>query len=72
MKDIRIRQLSFMGHVLRKRSGELGIDKIDGKRSRGRRWQMWITGVVEWIKERGVKNGDGVKTKQMTENFGTT
>ncbi len=30
--------------------------KIDGKRSRGRRRQLWTASLVEWIKERGVKN----------------
>ncbi len=30
--------------------------KIEGTKSRGRRRQLWTASLVEWIKERGVKN----------------
>ena len=29
--------------------------KIEGKRSRGRQWSLWMANLNEWIGERGVK-----------------
>ena len=29
--------------------------KIEGKRSRGRKWSLWMANLNEWIRERGVK-----------------
>ena len=57
LKDIRLRQMRFMGHVLRKGGLEnLALTgKIDGKRSRGRRRVMWMASLAEWIQDRGVK-----------------
>ncbi len=58
LKDIRMRQLSFMGHAIRKRGLENLVltGKTGGKRSSWRRWQLWTANLVEWIKERGVNN----------------
>ena len=41
--------------------GESGVDpKIEGRRSRGRKWSLWMANLNEWIRERGVKYQDVV------------
>ncbi len=41
----------------KRRSGEPGVDWQDRwKKEQGRRRQLWTASLVEWIKERDVKN----------------
>ncbi|XP_071959530.1 uncharacterized protein [Antedon mediterranea] len=55
LKGIRIRQMRFMGHVLRKGGLEnLALPgKIEGRRSRGRKRVTWLASIAEWIRNRG-------------------
>ena len=43
--DLRMRQMSFLGHVMRKQ----------GRRSRGRRRVLVMSSLKEWLEEAGVK-----------------
>ena len=56
--DLRMRQMKFLGHVMR--NGELEnlamTGKIEGKRSRGRRRVLWMSSFKEWLEEAGVKD----------------
>ena len=54
--EIRKKQMRFLGHLMRKDSLEnLALTgKIEGKRSRGRQWLLWMANLNEWIGERGV------------------
>ena len=56
LHDIRIRQLGFLGHVMRKGGLEnLALTgKIEGKRSRGRRRVLWMASLKMWLTEKGV------------------
>ena len=56
MNEIRVRQLNFLGHIIRKDGLEnLAVTgKIEGKRSRGRRRVTWLSSVKDWLKMRGV------------------
>ena len=60
IKDIRVRQLRFLGHVIRKEGLEdLALTgKIDGKRSRGRKRISWLAGLNEWVAERSQQGRD--------------
>ena len=53
--EIRIRQMSFVGHIIRKDGLEnLALTgKIEGKRGRGRKRMNWMTSLNAWITERG-------------------
>ena len=53
MKDIRVRQLNFLCHIIRKDGLEnLAITGgIEGKSSRGRR-VTWMSSVKGWLQER--------------------
>ena len=55
--EIRTKQMRFLGHLMRKDGLEnLALTgKIEGKRSRGRKWSLWMANLNEWIGERGVK-----------------
>ena len=57
LKEMRIRQLKFLGHMVRKDGLEnLALTgKIAGKRSRGRRRVMWMSSLDEWLAVNGVK-----------------
>ena len=58
MKDIGVKQLHFVGHIIRKDGLEnlAMTGKIEGKRSRGRRRVTWISNVKGWLQDRGVKH----------------
>jgi hypothetical protein len=58
MSNIRVKQIEFLGHIIRKDGFEnLAITgKIEGKRSRGRRRITWMSSVKEWLKDRGVNH----------------
>ena len=58
MKDIRVRQLNFFGHIIRKDGLEnlAMTGRIEGKRSGGRRRVTWMSSVKGWLQERGVKH----------------
>ena len=53
---IRIKQMRFLGHVLRKDGMECVVltGKIEGKRSRGRRRVSWLRNLKDWLETRGV------------------
>ena len=55
--EIRTKQMRFLGHLMKKDGLEnLALTgKIEGKRSRGRKWSLWMANLNEWIGERGVK-----------------
>eukprot|EP00795_Rhopilema_esculentum_P010718 gene10718-biopygen13199 len=56
IKDIRIRQMRFLGHVPRKEGLEnLALTgKIEGKRSRGRQRILWMNSLAGWIQTNGI------------------
>ena len=58
MNDIRVRQLNFLGHIIRKDGLEnlAMTGRIEGKRSRGRRRVTLMSSVKGWLQERGVKH----------------
>ena len=58
MKDIRVRQLNFLGHIIRRDGLEnLAVTgRIEGKKSGGRRRVTWMSSVKGWLQERGVKH----------------
>ena len=58
MKDIRVRQLNFLGHIIRKDGLEnlVMTGRIEGRRSRGRRRVIWMSSVKGWLQEREVKH----------------
>ena len=55
--EIRTKQMRFLGHLMRKDGSEnLALTgKIEGKRSRKRKWSLWMANLNEWIGERRVK-----------------
>ena len=55
--EIRKKEMRFLGHLMRKDGLEnLALTgKIEGKRSRGRKWSLWMANLNEWIGERAVK-----------------
>ena len=55
--EIRTKQMRFLGHVMRKDALEnlTLTGKIEGKRSRGQQWSLWMANLDESIGERGVK-----------------
>ena len=55
--EIRTKQMRFLGHLMRKDGLENLVltGKIEGRRSRGRQWPLWMANLNEWIRERGVK-----------------
>ena len=61
--EIRTKQMRFLGHVMRKDGLENLVltGKIEGKRSRGRQWSLWMANVNKWIGERGVKYQEPVE-----------
>ena len=56
--DIRVRQMRFLWHFVRKGGLEnLSLTgKIEGKRSRGRRRVLWMDSLKKWLEERGVED----------------
>ncbi len=56
--DLRMRQMSFLGSVMRK--GDLEnlalTGKVEGRRSRGRRRVFWMSSSKESVEEAGVKD----------------
>ena len=52
--EIRLKQMRFLGHLIRKDGLEnLPLTgKIKGKRGRGKKWSLWIANLNEWIGER--------------------
>ena len=58
MNDIRVRQLNFLGPIIRKdRFENLAMTgRIEGKRNRGRGRVTWMFSVKGWLQERGVKH----------------
>ncbi len=52
--DLRMRQMSFLGHVMR--IGDLEklalAGKVEGRRSRGRRRVLWMSSLKEWLKRK--------------------
>ena len=58
MNDIRVRQLNFLGHIIRKDGLEnlTMTGRIEGKRSGGRRRVTWMSSVKGWLQEKGVKH----------------
>jgi len=69
VKDIRVRQLKFLGHIERKDGLEnlAMTGKIEGKRSSGRRRVTWMSSVKRWLQERGVKHQE-VELIERTRN----
>ena len=55
--EIRTKQMKFPGTFDEKRwFDNLALTgKIEGKRSRVRKWSLWMANLNEWIGERGVK-----------------
>ena len=55
--EIRTKQMRFLVHLMRKDGLEnlALIGKIEGKRSRGRKWSLWMANLNGWIGERGIK-----------------
>ena len=55
--EIRTKLMRFPGHLVRKDDLEnlAFTGKIEGKRSRGRKWSLWMANLNEWIGERGVR-----------------
>ena len=60
LNNIRGRQLSFLGHVIRKNGVEnLALTgRIEGRRSRGRRSFMWMSSLRSGISESGIDFGE--------------
>ena len=58
INDIRVGQLNFFGHTIRKDGLEnlAMTGKMEGKRSRGRRRVTWMSSVKVWLQDRGVKH----------------
>ena len=69
MNDIKVRQLNFLGHIIRKGGLEslAMTGRIEGKRSRGRRRVTWMSSVKGWLQERGVKHQE-VELIERTRN----
>ena len=69
LSEIRIRQMRFMGHLVRKGGLEnLSLTgKIEGKRSRGRRRVLWMDSLMKWLEERGVEE-QGVQLVEKARN----
>ena len=69
MKDITVRQLNFLGHIIRK-DGLKNLamtGRIEGKRSRDRRRVTWMSSVKGWLQERGEKHQE-VELIERTRN----
>ena len=58
LSNIRIRQLKFLGHLLRKEGLEnLSLTgKIEGKRGRGRKRILWMDSLKKWLEEKGIED----------------
>ena len=69
MYDIRVKQLNFLGHIIRKDGLEnlAMTGRIEGKRSRSRRRVTWMSSVKGWLQERGVKHQE-VELIERTRN----
>ena len=69
MKDIRVRQLNILGHIIRKVGLEnLAMkERIEGKRSRGGRRVTLMSSVKGWLQERGVQHPE-VELIERTRN----
>ena len=67
--DMRTRQLSFLGHVMRKEGLEnLALTgRVEGKRGRGRRRQNWMLSLKNWLEEQGVIHEEAELLK-LTKN----
>ena len=57
LNNIRGRQLSFLGHVIRKNGLEY-LGRIEGRRSRGRRRILWMSSLRSGISESGIDLGE--------------
>ena len=55
--EIRLKQLKFLGHIIRKDGFENLVltGKIEGKRSRGRKGVTWMSSMKDWLQERGAE-----------------
>lgn len=69
IRDLRSRQMKFLGHVMRKRGLEnLALTgKIEGKKSRGRKRILWLPSLQKWCEERGVEDSQ-VELLHKTQN----
>ena len=58
LREIRVKQLKFLGHILRKDGFENLVltGRIEGTRSRGRKRVMWLSNLKDWLKERGAEH----------------